>query len=201
MGPNLFLAFQITNPELIANLRKVLYTCVEKENGLKDFIAPLETAHVTLDVFRVETENLADAKLMLQDVFDRHIKTIWKEVGKSVTFKGLDMFGKTVLFARPDQGSDFLQKVHKVFRKALEDAGIGINGYKDYNPHLTLLQVKTSKENQLKEIPKACLENMENVELGSQEVKQIQLLSISKQKDSVGYYHCEDVYNLAEKEC
>ena len=201
MGPNLFLAFQITNPELIANLRKVLYTCVEKENGLKDFISPLESAHVTLDVFRVETENLEEAKSMFQDVFDQHIQTITREVRKSVTFKGLDMFGKTVLFAKPDQGSDFLQKVHKAFRKALEDAGIEIHGYKEYNPHLTLLQVKTSKENQLREIPKACLENMEDVELGSQEVKQIQLLSISKPKDSLGYYHCEDVYNLAEDKC
>ena len=58
---------------------------------------PLETAHVTADVFWEETETLEEAKMMRQVVFDWNIRTICKEVGKFVTIKGLDKFGKSVL--------------------------------------------------------------------------------------------------------
>ena len=194
----MFLAFQISNPELILNLRKVHFKCVEKENRLKDFIVPLETAHVSLDVFRVENGRLEEAKLILQDVFDQHIKTIETDVEKIVTFKGLDMFGGSVLFAKPNTGNEYLQKIHKVFRKALIDNKFEIHGYNTYNPHLTMFKVNASKDNGLREIPRAFLQVMEDFELGSQEVKQIQLLSIPKEKGSSGYYYCEDLYNLAE---
>ena len=65
--PNLFLAFRITNPELLASLRDVHYNCVNKEIKLKDLIVPLETAHVGIDVFRVEEERLEEEEDNLQE--------------------------------------------------------------------------------------------------------------------------------------
>eukprot|EP00092_Neocalanus_flemingeri_P029006 GFUD01031490.1.p1 GENE.GFUD01031490.1~~GFUD01031490.1.p1 ORF type:complete len:201 (+),score=53.30 GFUD01031490.1:69-671(+) len=196
-SPNLFLAFQISNPDLISNLRKVHFNCVQKENRLKDFIVPLETAHVTLNVFRVENERLEEAKLILQEAFKLHIKTMTVKA-KVVTFKGLDMFDKSVLFAKPDAGIEYLQEIHNVFKKALADNNFTDYGYHTFNPHLTMFQVKGTREN-FKAIPTECLKGMENFELGIQEMKELQLLSIPKAKDGSGYYYCEDLYNLAEE--
>ena len=113
-GPNLFLAFQISNPDLLANLRNVHFKAVEKEHRLKDFIVALQTAHVTINVFRVEPERLEEAKLILQEAFNQHMKTKKTETEKGVriTFKCLDMFDKGILFAKPDTGSEYLQEIH-----------------------------------------------------------------------------------------
>ena len=152
----------------------------------------LETAHVTIDVFQVENERLDEAKIILKNAFSTYMKTVKIEETRYVSFEGLGMFGTSVLFAKPSSGRDFLQDIHKMFRQALKNARIKIHGYDAYTPHLTLLQAPHGSD-----IPRACLEGTAGVELGRQEVKQIQLLSILKKKDSVGYYHCEDSYQLS----
>ena len=116
-----------------------------------------------------------------------------EEDKKSVTFKGLDMFGRTVLFAKPDKGTEFLHELHKITREAFENAGIKSSGFPTYVPHITLFK----SNNHQKEIPWECKEVMVDAELGSQEVKDISLLSIPKARDPSGYYYCEDVYDIA----
>ena len=194
MSPNVFLAFQITNPELIKNLRKAHFNCVMKDNRLKDFITPLETAHVTLNVFRVESERLEEAKVIIQEVFKANIEQLKPE--GPVSFQGLGMFGKTVLFAKPNTGIEFLQRAHDIFKEALGKNNFDLTGHGSYNPHVTLFQVRGAAGNSLKEIPRQCFEDMEEMEFGSQEVEEIQFLSMTKEKDSSGYFYSEDSYNL-----
>ena len=195
MGPNLFLAFRITNPELLASLREVHYNCVKKDTRLKDLIAPLETAHVGIDVFRVENDRLEEVKTILRDVFDEYKAGQAEDDKRSVTFKGLGMFGETVLFAKPDKGTELLRELHKISREALEKAGIEISGFPDYVPHITLFK----SNNHQKEISRECMGVMVDAELGSQDVEDIRLLSIPKARDSTGYYYCEDVYKIAQE--
>ena len=46
------------------------------------------------------------------------------------------------------------------------------------------------------EISKKSFQDMENLEFGSQKIEGIQFLSMKKEKDSSGYFHCEDLYKL-----
>ena len=193
-SPNMFLAFQISNPDLIKNLRNVHFNSVMKDNRLKDFITPLETAHVTLNVFRVEKDRLEEAKLILKEAFEANIEEMKpKEIA---SFKGLGMFGKHVLFAKPNNGFEYMHRVHDIFKTALAAHDFDVEGSRSYNPHLTLLQVKGASGNELKEIPRECFTDMEDLEFGSQEIEEIQFLSMNKEKDSSGYYYCEDFYKL-----
>jgi len=191
-SPNMFLAIQISNPDLKKNLRKVHFNCVVKDNRLKDFIAPLETAHITLNVFRVENDRLEEAKLVLREAFENHLEEMKSE--ETISFKGLGMFGNTVLFTKPNIGIEFLHRVHNIFQTALSAHKFDVGGSRSYNPHLTLMQVKGTSE--MKEIPRDSFQDMEDLEFGSQDFQEIQFLSMSKEKDSSGYYYCEDLYNL-----
>ena len=155
-SPNMFLAIQISSPDLKKNLRKVHFNCVVKDYRLKDFITPLETAHVTLNVFRVEKTRLEEAKLILRDAFENRSEEL-KSEGR-IAFKGLGMFGKSVLFAKPNKGNMFLQKLHEMFQAALACHNIGVSEYQSYTPHLTLLQMNGARENDLREIPRECFQ-------------------------------------------
>ena len=194
MSPNVFLAIKITNQELIENLRKAHFNCVMEDNRLKDFITPLETAHVTLAVFRVEDKRLEEAKAILQEVVNANLEEFKQR--KPISFQGLGMFGKSVLFVKPNAGREYLKRAHEVFKEALEKNNFELTGHGSYNPHVTIFQVRGGGGNSLKEIPRECGKGLEKMEFGSQEVDEIQFLSMSKDKDSSGYYYCEDTYNL-----
>ena len=197
MSPNVFLAIKITNQELVQNLRKAHFNCVMEDNRLKDFITPLETAHVTLNVFRVENDRLEEAKAILQDVFIANLEEFKHK--EPISFQGLGMFGKTVLYVKPKTGLEYLKTAHEVFKAALEKNNFELTGHGSYNPHVTIFQVRGGGGGiSLREIPRECGKGMENMEFGSQEVEKIQFLSMSKDKDSSGYYYCEDTYNLPQ---
>ena len=191
-GPNFFLAFQITNPGLLESLRGVQYNCVLENRKLKELIAPLETAHVGIGVFRVEDERLEEVKTILRDVFEKYRAEQEEDDKRSVTFKGLDMFGESVLFAKPDRGTEFIRKLHKISNDALKKAEIKMFEFENFNPHITLFK----SNNHLREIPTTCKEAIGDVELGSQDVEDIGLLSIPKPREDNGYYYTEEVYNL-----
>eukprot|EP00092_Neocalanus_flemingeri_P032194 GFUD01034991.1.p1 GENE.GFUD01034991.1~~GFUD01034991.1.p1 ORF type:complete len:197 (+),score=52.68 GFUD01034991.1:54-644(+) len=192
-SPNMFLAFQITDPDLIKNLRNAHFNCVVKDHRLKDFINPLETAHVTLGVFRVEIDRLEEAKKVIKEAFEANLEEMKPE--GMISFKGLGMFGRTVLFAKPNTGIDYLNRVNGIFKAALAAHDFDVMD-KSYNPHITLFQVKGASQNELKEIPRECFQDMEDQEFGSQKVEEIQFLSMYKKKDESGYYYCEDSYKV-----
>jgi nucleoid DNA-binding protein len=73
------------------------------------------TAHVTLNVFRVENDKLEEAKVILQEVFKTNIEQLKPE--GPVTFKSFGMFSQSVLFAKPNIGIEFLQRAHDILLK------------------------------------------------------------------------------------
>ena len=58
-GPSLFTAVQTKNNELIGNLRKVVCKGIEDNYYAKDYIVPLEEAHVTITVFDTSDKEFA----------------------------------------------------------------------------------------------------------------------------------------------
>jgi len=191
MAPNVFLAIQITNQDLIRNLREAHFKVVMKDTKLKDFITPVETAHVTLNVFKVEKDRLEEAKKILKETFEANLDKF--KIPEPITFKGLGMFGTSVLFVKPNIGVEFLHKANEVFKTALSKNNFEVTSHDSYNPHITIFQVSGGG---LNSIPKETFKDIKDMEFGCQEVAEIQFLSMNKDKDSSGYYHCEDSYKL-----
>ena len=194
MSPNVFLAIKITNQDLIKNLREAHFNVVMKDNRLKDFITPVETAHVTLNVFRAEEDRLEEAKKILRDTFEANLDKF--KATESLTFKGLGMFGTGVLFVKPNAGVEFLNSAYEVFKAALAKHNFKLSEYDSYNPHITIFQVSGARESSLNTIPSETFKDIADMEFGCQEVEEIQFLSMSKEKDREGFYYCEDSYTL-----
>ena len=112
MAPNVFIAFKITNKNLLANLRDVHLQYVLKDNDLAEHIVPLDTAHVTLNVFCADEERLEELKNILREVFEGNKKDLIPN--GPIKFQGLGTFGKAVLYAKPVSGFDFLKRINRI---------------------------------------------------------------------------------------
>jgi len=196
--PNYFLALQIDNKDTIDKFREVQFKYVKNDYRLKDSIVSVQTAHVTIEVFRAEENQLEDLKKILKDALKEYEKNTEE---KNIVFKELGMFSDKVLYAKPEsnEGETYLHELHKTVRTTLKENGFQIFGHDTYNPHSTLLHVKVDGQSVLKGIPKSIIDDCKDIELGIQEIKEIQLLSMDKEKDDSGYYHCEDVFKVSDR--
>jgi len=198
LKPNYFVALQIDNEDTIEKFKEVQFKYVKNDYRLKDFIVSLQTAHVTIEVFRAEENQLEDLKKMLKDALKEYEKNTEQ---KNIVFKELGMFSNKVVYAKPEsnEGEIYLHELHKTVRNTLKQNGFQIFGHDTYNPHSTLLHDKNDGQSQLKGIPKSIIDECKDIELGRQEIKEIQLLSMDKEKDDSGYYHCEDVFQVTDR--
>ena len=188
-GPSLFTAVQTKNKELIGNLRKVVCKGIEDNYYAKDYIVPLEEAHVTITVFDTNDKDFA------REEFNRVLEENRRELSQmknDLEFTGLGHFGDKVLFAKPTEpsvGTNFLRRA----REVLEQEMIVKNPdkmtnycYNTYNPHVTLFHIKNSNHDgvDLIHLAKQFKENV----FGRNEVTSIQLCEIGR-RSSDGYFN------------
>jgi len=143
-GPSMFTAVQTTNKELIGNLRKVLCKGIEDNYYAKNYIIPLEEAHITITVF--DTSDKDFAREEFRRVCERY-KNELSQLKDGIEFKSLDYFGDKVLFAKPSEGggTNFLRRAREVLEKEMIINNLDKMTnycYNSYNPHLTLFHIK-----------------------------------------------------------
>jgi len=185
MPPNLFTAVRIDDPELLKNLRNVLVKAIEKNYHAKDSITPLEEAHVTITV--MEAHDINFARKEFNRICDNHRKEL-ESAKEDIGFKGMDLFGDKVLFANPSEGLNFLRKARTILEQEMIIANkdqIVNFCYRDFNPHLTMFQIKTSNIDGV-DLPEIAKE-FENYDFGKSKVGSIQLLHMGNRTDD-GYW-------------
>ena len=194
--PNVFLAVPITSDNIKENLGKLQQEYLAKDERLKEFVVPIEVAHLTLVVFHVKEERLEECKRVLRKVFNDYF--LGHDM-KNIVFKGLGKFGSKVIFARPVSSLTELNDLNETFSKELIEYGFDVCG-DGFNPHLTIFKGKRQRGRQEKKTKqKIILDNfseMGDFDFGEQEVRCIQFLSMEKEKDEHGYYFCEDTFNI-----
>ena len=142
-GPNMFTAIKTTDPKLLSELRKVLVKAIENNYYSKNYIVPLEEAHITITVLGVENENEQFVAGAFRRALEENLSDI-NSFKKDIQFQGLDCFGDKVLYARPTTGLDFLNKLRQILEKSIVDNPSKIENhcYPTYNPHLTMFHIK-----------------------------------------------------------
>ena len=196
MAPNVFVAIKITDKQLIANFRAAQASCVKNEHQMKDFILPTEKAHLGLVVFNVPEDRLEEAKKVLREALEANQEELKDK--EKISFEGLSIFGSTVLWARPVNGVDFLHKLNRILRNALEKNSFVVTDNKTYIPHVTLFNANGKRKpgSNFRDIPKDCYKEVASKAFGTQTIENIQFLSMQKEIDLSGYYYCEESYNL-----
>ena len=196
-GPSLFTAVRVTNTDLIKNLRKVNFEAIKENYFAKNYIIPLEEAHVTITVF--DTTDKEFAKREFKRVLEENREEL-SQMKKDIEFKGLDCFGDKVLFAKPDEGDDgdglvFLRRAREILEKDMIIRNLRKMTnycYNTYNPHLTLFHIKSANTDDVDLIN---LAKKFKGKLGSNEVTSIQLCEMGGRQDD-GYFNVIEEFFL-----
>ena len=187
-GPSLFTAVQTTNKELIASLRKMLCKGIEENYYAKNYIVPLEEAHITITVFDTSDKEFA------RDEFNRVLEEHRHELSQmkaDIEFAGLDHFGDKVLFAKPSDdgaGTMFLRRARDILEKEMIINNLNKMTnycYNSYNPHLTLFHIKNANHDGVDLIHLA--KQYKGNVFGKNEVTSIQLCEIGRRSND-GYF-------------
>ena len=140
MSFNYFLTFRLNDQNLQKELRKVHVEFVGQDESIKNFIEPVEKAHVTLNVINCEKSRLEELINLLKEEIENHKEKLRN--APDIEIKGLGMFGTSVMWAEPTNGVEYLQDVHQIFKKMLLKNGFGTKTF-SYNPHVTLFLGKS----------------------------------------------------------
>jgi len=187
-GPNMFTAIKTTDPKLLSELRKVLVKAIENNYYSKNYIVPLEEAHITITVLGVENENEQFVAGVFRRALEENLSDI-KSFKKDIQFQGLDCFGDKVLYARPTTGLDFLNKLRQILEKAIVDNPSKIENhcYPTYNPHLTMFHIKGANHDGVNLYEVA--QSFRNTDFGCQSATSIQLCRMgSENRTDDGYW-------------
>ena len=137
--PNVFVAVELSNPEIIQNLKEVQDHACQFDPKLKTNAVPLQKTHVTLLVANVQEEELQKAKAVISKTFRDNLGSIVPENKFSVKIKGVGSFGDKVVFAEVDEGKPSLMRINEELLNAFETAGFDCDSR--YTPHVTLMKV------------------------------------------------------------
>ena len=137
--PNVFVAVELSNPEIIRNLKEVQDHACQFDPKLKTNAVPLQKTHVTLLVANVQEEEIQKAKAVISKTLRDNLGEIVPENQFSVKIKGVDSFGDKVVFAEVEEGKPSLMQINQELLNAFETAGFDCDSR--YTPHVTLMKV------------------------------------------------------------
>ena len=142
-GPNMFTAIQIQNPALLKAFREVQCMAVEDNYYAKNYIVPLEEAHITISV--MECQDLEFAAQEFSRVLEENREEL-SSLRSEVEFTGTETFGDKVLYVKPSSGLQFLSKARDILKKNILDnqerGKMKDHCYPHYNPHLTMFHIR-----------------------------------------------------------
>ena len=137
--PNVFIAVELNNQEIIQNMQEVQDHAAQFDPKLKSNAVPLQKTHVTLLVTNVQEEELEKAKALISKTLRDKLGSIVPENQFNVKIKGVDSFGDKVVYADVDEGKPLLMRINEELLMAFEEAGFDCDSR--YTPHVTLMKV------------------------------------------------------------
>ncbi|GIX77716.1 hypothetical protein CDAR_303341 [Caerostris darwini] len=190
--PNYFVAVQVSDPEILARVRKIQHHIVNKNKDLDDCMISIPTLHITLMVMNISDSEMHERALKaLQNVYEEQ-NDIMCENPLILNFCGLGNFGNRVLYAKMKKNDSFkrLHCLAESVRKQFADLQIFSTDTRNFNPHLTIAKINFSRQKQkgFNKIEPSCYKQFLNYKIGDQRILGIQLLKMAGPKSSAGYY-------------
>ncbi len=201
--PNMFTALQVNDPGIHQRLLRVQKSALESDKKLKEFMVPVNKAHITLHAFYLEETSIP----YLTAAVERGVEAWEREEegqdqedqGKlELHFSGLGTFtGKVynkdkVVFAKMQENASLERLYARVTEKMGEVEGMGDQLKPDFVPHLTIMKLSRAKSREGRKRRRIEAEHYEqfiDIDFGTQICSSLQLLSMTKPPDpKTGYY-------------
>lgn len=192
---NHFVALQITDKAVIQNVGAMQERFLAKYPQFKDSRYPINGLHLTLAVFRIDTD---DERRTCVEVMKGAAKDFEQmaKVTRPLSFQGLDSFSTKVIFARVIVSREFLDLVDTI-RHRLSKAGFKVESFA-FKPHLTLFKVPHSVYISSKwQKGGLVLTPFKETDFGSQPVNNIQVCrmgTLPEEEGAGGFY--ENIFKM-----
>jgi len=171
--PNAFVALKITDKSLLAAIAAAQAAALPLTAATVE-MPPVNLAHVTLCITRLDCEERREAAAAEL----ARVAANWNGGPVQLHFKGVDVFGQHVAFARVDGGD--LAALHRL-RTAAADAVGAFDEGREYIPHLTLAKSRDAV------IMAQQFSASSSKVFGSQTFNTIQLLKMGADPESGNY--------------
>ena len=195
--PNWFIAIPFEEENIKDELRSVQEAIVEKNTALKRACIPPTKLHLTLFVFYSEDiEKVSDtiSKVVDRFPFEEEIKINANEIGH---FSNQVIFSRLVLSPNLEKFWQYL--ADELFSNSIIDANDA--KMENFKPHLTIMKLSKMRrpkkgEEKIKKIPPSMYEMFKSKTFGIQNVRKIQLLSMTLPQLENGNYYCHQDFPL-----
>ncbi|XP_075525560.1 uncharacterized protein LOC142557526 [Dermacentor variabilis] len=194
--PNCFVGIQVDNINVHRTAKRVQDHMRIQEPNIEPALLPIATSHVTVLVFRVNDGD--DSLQRAKDALSRGYEAIKDDLEATplvLHFEGLDLFENEILYAKV-VGEDSLSRLKAIrhaCREEFKKADLDLTRGQAFRPHLTLAKISRKmrrKNPTIKKIKEEWYTEFKDEPFGSQQVKSLQLLCMTKPKDERGYYYC-----------
>jgi len=183
--PNAFVSIHIRSPEIRANVQKFQQEMVGRDRNLKSTMVSVNTLHITLMVLKLTSEE--DEKRALKNLCNvtKGISTSLAKPVKIVV-QGIGTFSSQIVFAEITE-KKLLTDIASKIQSHLKCGGFPSTDSRRFRAHLSLAKVHSGSE--VHYIPLYSYSHLQDTYFGTDLIAGFELLSMSKQKDSSGYYY------------
>ena len=182
--PNLFVALQIDDPEIVGKIKRVQNTVIKQNGNLKEISVHAQKSHITTHVFNADESKLNEVKKAIEDAVQSHPSPL------ELILKNVRDFSKKVIHVQVDTDDNFTPLNERIFSNLnrIEHVKNLQDSYK--SPHVTLFKSSRAKKFKLKraKIDLSPFEEFKDEDFGVQKCKGVQLLSMIKPPFNDYYY-------------
>ena len=185
--PNLFLALQIADPNIVERLRNVQNVAMKDNDKLKEVAVSAEKSHVTTHVFNADEDKLHEVR----EAVEKAVEDCGGCGGAlELRLRNVRDFSKRVIHVEVEVDEGF-KPLNERIRRRLDDVGHVKNVQNAFeSPHVTLFKSSRAKKFKLKKakIDLTPFERFRDEDFGVQKCGGIQLLSMLKPPQNDYYF-------------
>ncbi|XP_061194273.1 uncharacterized protein LOC133202461 [Saccostrea echinata] len=188
LRPNYFLAFRVTDPDIVHTTEGIQDVIMDHEPRFESCCIPLHCLHVTLCTLGLDTpEQVAHCVEVLNKLKPELAYMAPKDT--PLVFKGMDQFFNRVVYAKVKCSKEMYTFVDHL-KLCLKNEGIEIRDNHDFVPHMTIVKVTRTVGNSTgkKYIPPWVYSNKLDVDFGKQVFDNIFLCQMSHERRKDGFY-------------
>jgi 2'-5' RNA ligase len=182
--PNLFIALQISNPDIHRRVDQFQQHVVSSNPMLSEACVPVAKSHITLHVLNAEESRLG----VLEGALGRAGAAATGGRPLQLRLRGVSNFRDKVIFADIEANAT-LNALWSEISKELEALDL-LPEVKPLAAHMTLLKTSRAKSKQVLKarIPASAYAELEDLDFGVQTCTSLQLLSMVRPQGRDGYY-------------
>ncbi|XP_068003868.1 uncharacterized protein [Melanerpes formicivorus] len=192
---NYFVAFPITNDQILDRIEDVQELIFTKEPLLLKAFLPIQTMHLTLIVAHLGTEEDIKKAVLALKQSKAKVEALLQGKDLHMRFHGIGQFNDQVLYVNMlEDDKKMLIRITEAVEECFVEMNLDISGSKNFIPHLTFLKLSKAPSLKRRGYRKICSDlykEFADSYFGTEVFSRMDLCAMKKKRQESGYYYCE----------